>query len=91
MPSKNVILVREGLKPAELAEKLAKPAKLAETRGAKLAPGEVGARILKVMNDQPLTKGDFETKVSDTVTVKVSGQMAEANASARQPAASSIV
>ena len=96
VPSKNVILVREGLKPTELKSAMAEElgervAKLAETRGVKLAPGDVGARILKVMNGQPLTKGDFETKASDTVKVKVSGQIAEANASAREPTASSIV
>ncbi len=87
VPGKNVILVRKGLSPEarktavteELGERLGA---LAEARGIKLAPGDLGARVLKVLNGAALTKTDFVAKPSDTVTVNLNGTAVKAKARA---------
>ena len=87
IPGKNVILVREGLSPQarkaavteELGERLGA---LAEARGIKLAPGDVGARVLKIVNKETLTKSDFDAKASDTAFVRYEGKTVKAKARA---------
>ncbi|WP_373635450.1 hypothetical protein [Yoonia sp. SS1-5] len=91
VPGKNVIMVRQGLSPArqgaaireEMGEWLG--AQVSQ-RGLELAPGDVGARVAKVVRGGKLTQADFTPRKNDKAKVRLGGQTVTANArSSAQP------
>ncbi|WP_373634976.1 hypothetical protein [Yoonia sp. SS1-5] len=87
VPGKNVIMVRQGLSPArqgaaireEMGEWLG--AQVSQ-RGLELAPGDVGARVAKVVRGADLKKSDFERRPDDKAVANFQGKRVRVNASA---------
>lgn len=87
IPSKNVILVREGLTgpalKAAVAEELGEWLGVqAEKGGVQLASGDVGARVVKVQGGEKLSAADFEARPSDTAQVRLNGKLVQGRAKA---------
>jgi len=85
IPSKNIILVREGLTGKDLRaavrEEMGEWAgQMLIKSGGKLAAGDVGARVASSLDGKKPDVGDFTPKKSDTVTVRYQGQLVQAKA-----------
>ncbi|KAB7609804.1 hypothetical protein F9L33_15665, partial [Amylibacter sp. SFDW26] len=85
IPSKGIILVREGLSPKEQKAAIREEigewfASSAEKAGVKLAKGDAGARVRSLIIGKEASAADFKANASDTTTVRFEGKTYQARA-----------